>query len=103
MNAKNWRKKVELQLNMVSKKREHLMSARDLESSSPSKTSPGKETFGLTAFESKENLSDREDSKTIHMNLLTFNNKSVELLKNKFHPNTGLSKDTLKKFFQTPR
>lgn len=43
------------------------------------------------------------DDKTRLQNIASFNNKSVELLRAKFQPNTNLSKDTLRKFFQSPK
>lgn len=43
------------------------------------------------------------DEKAKLQNYVNFNNKSVELLRAKYQPNTHLSKDTLRKFFQSPK
>lgn len=57
-----------------------------------------KDTFGLTMFnESPEK--DEAAKQRLNAAVINFNNKSVEILKAKFHPNANVSKETLKKFF----
>ena len=59
-----------------------------------------KDTFNLTMFNDSPDPEKNEAAKMrLNAAVANFNNKSVEILKAKFHPNANVSKETLKKFF----
>ena len=87
ISGRNWRRKVEKTLNAATRTRDKLFEQSENESP---RGKLGDGAF-LTGVDSSENPLDN------------FNNKSVELLCAKYQPNTSIGKDTLRKFFQSPR
>ena len=98
-----WRRTVEKDLKQATKTKDRLFEDSIMKSAqSISPRSKGKvEDAFLTGAETPFNPMEM-DEKTRLRNYDNFQNKSVELLRAKFQPNTNICKDTLRKFFASP-